>query len=97
MRVWLFLIIEKGKKMLNYIDSYVGKKLKLQRKVFGLTQADLGNRVDISFQQIQKYETGQNRISASMLFKISNVLEVSVEYFFQNKMLVLIIKQYLSK
>ena len=68
--------------MLSYVDSYVGKQLKIKRKNFGLTQTDLGKKVDISFQQIQKYETGQNRISASMLFKISNVLEVSVEYFF---------------
>jgi transcriptional regulator with XRE-family HTH domain len=68
--------------MLNNIDSYVGKKLKEKRKQFGLTQTDLSKQVGISFQQIQKYETGQNRISASMLFKMSNILEVSLEYFF---------------
>ena len=68
--------------MLNTIDSYVGKKLKEKRKKLGLTQTELSKQVGISFQQIQKYETGQNRISASMLFKMSNILEVKLDYFF---------------
>lgn len=71
--------------MLNNIDSYVGKKLKEKRKKFGLTQTELSKQVGISFQQIQKYETGQNRISASMLFKMSNILKVKLDYFFPTK------------
>lgn len=67
----------------NEIDVYVGRRARLLRKVQGVSQSDLGDRIGVTFQQIQKYERGTNRISASMLFKIADALDVRVAYFFE--------------
>lgn len=61
---------------------YVGEKLRVRRKLLRISQGDLGNRIGVSFQQVQKYERGTNRISASMLLDIAEVLNISVGYFF---------------
>ena len=66
----------------NPVDIYVGEKLKERRKLLGLSQTELANMLGISFQQIQKYEKGTNRISASRLVDLSNVLDVNITYFF---------------
>ena len=76
----------------NPVDIYVGERLKERRKSLGLTQTDLANMLLLSFQQILKYEKGTNRISASRLFDISNVLEVNISYFF-NKMPASVLKK----
>ena len=68
----------------NPVDIYVGEKLKERRKLLGLSQTELADMLALSFQQIQKYEKGKNRISASRLVDLSNVLEVSISYFFNN-------------
>ena len=66
----------------NPIDVHVGSRVRLRRNLLGLSQADLGKMLGITFQQIQKYERGSNRIAASRLFKLSEVLVVPVSYFF---------------
>ncbi|MEO1330789.1 MAG: helix-turn-helix transcriptional regulator [Pseudomonadota bacterium] len=69
--------------MANEIDAHVGMRLRQRRWMLGLTQQQLGDRVGIKFQQIQKYETGQNRISASRLWDLARVCETPVSYFFE--------------
>jgi len=69
----------------NPVDIEVGKNLKKRRIFLGLSQTELANMLDISFQQVQKYEKGTNRISASRLVDLSNVLEVNITYFFNEK------------
>ena len=68
--------------MTHPVDIYVGQKLREQRCKLKLTQNDLAEAVGVRFQQIQKYENGSNRISASRLWEVSEVLEVPVSYFF---------------
>ncbi len=65
------------------VDVHVGKQLRMQRIVMGLSQEALAKAVGITFQQVQKYERGINRMSASRLFDFSRVLSVPVSYFFE--------------
>jgi len=69
--------------MPNPVDEIVGKKLRTRRTLLGLSQEALGKEVGVSFQQIQKYERGANRIGASRLYEFSKVLMIPVEYFFE--------------
>lgn len=64
------------------VDAYVGARIGLRRSALGLSQTALAQQLGISFQQVQKYETGQNRISASRLHRAATVLGTSVESFF---------------
>ncbi len=64
------------------VDCYVGARISLRRSALGLSQSALAQRIGVSFQQVQKYETGQNRISASRLHRVAAVLGTSVESFF---------------
>jgi transcriptional regulator with XRE-family HTH domain len=64
------------------VDAHVGDRLRNLREERGLSQEALGQRVDVSFQQIQKYERGANRVGASRLFEFAQVLHVPVESFF---------------
>lgn len=66
----------------NPVDVYVGLKVRIRRKFVGMSQEDLGEAIGLTFQQIQKYERGTNRISASKLFQIGKVLKTGVGYFF---------------
>lgn len=66
----------------NPIDIYVGSRVKARRKEVGMTQQDLAKALGLTFQQVQKYERGANRISASKLFMISGTLDVPIPYFF---------------
>ncbi len=66
----------------NPIDIHVGQRLRLRRTLLGLSQESLGEAVGITFQQLQKYERGANRISASRLFNLAQVLGVPVSFFF---------------
>lgn len=66
----------------NPVDVYVGLRVRQRRTLLGMSQTKLGQSVDLTFQQIQKYETGANRISSSRLFEFANVLHVTVPYFF---------------
>ena len=69
--------------MSHPVDIHVGKKLKQLRVLRGMTQTDVANGLNISFQQVQKYELGRNRISASRLFELSGILDVPPSYFFE--------------
>ena len=64
------------------VDSYVGSRLRLQRTLMGMSQEKLGNSVGLTFQQIQKYERGLNRIGSSRLYQFCKVLDVPVSFFF---------------
>ncbi|MGN0929353.1 MAG: helix-turn-helix domain-containing protein [Alphaproteobacteria bacterium] len=66
----------------NLLDEYVGKRLKLRRVMLHMSQDELASMIGVTFQQVQKYESGANRISASRLFIISKVLQVDVGFFF---------------
>ena len=63
-------------------DIHVGQRLRQRRWMLGLTQQQVGDRVGIKFQQVQKYETGQNRVSASRLWDLAKALNVPVGYFY---------------
>ena len=67
---------------LKRIDEFVGTQLKLRRTFLGISQERLGIMMDLTFQQVQKYEKGLNRISASRLYEISKILNVPISYFF---------------
>lgn len=69
--------------MTHPVDIHVGKRIRHRRWMIGITQQQLAEKVGIKFQQIQKYETGMNRVSASRLWDISEVLGVSVAFFFE--------------
>lgn len=64
------------------VDKHVGKRLRIRRSLLGLSQERLAEQVGVTFQQIQKYERGANRVSSSRLFQFSKVLGVPVDYFF---------------
>lgn len=66
----------------NQIDLHVGRRVRLRRKACGLSQQALATMLGLTFQQVQKYERGTNRISASKLFQIAHALRVPVEFFF---------------
>jgi transcriptional regulator with XRE-family HTH domain len=65
------------------IDQHVGGQLRLRRAQAGLTQTELGSKVGLSFQAVQKYESGENRISASRLYQLARILDVPLSYFFE--------------
>ncbi len=67
----------------NPVDIQVGARVRMRRMLVGLSQEKLGERVGLTFQQIQKYEKGTNRISASRMQQISEALSVPVSYFFE--------------
>jgi transcriptional regulator with XRE-family HTH domain len=69
--------------VLNPVDSQVGSRMRARRLVLGISQEDLGKAVGVSFQQIQKYEKGANRIGASRLQRLSHALQVPIAYFFE--------------
>lgn len=66
----------------NPVDVHVGKRLRERRSVLGITQEKLGKELGLSFQQVQKYERGANRVGASRLFQLCRILEVAPQYFF---------------
>ncbi len=68
----------------NPIDTHVGRRVRLRRTLLGLSQGKLGEAIGLTFQQVQKYELGANRISASRLYALSHVLDVPVPYFFED-------------
>jgi transcriptional regulator with XRE-family HTH domain len=68
----------------NPIDVHVGGRVRLRRTVLGLSQEKLGAAIGLTFQQVQKYERGTNRIGASRLYDLSQVLDVPVAFFFED-------------
>src|SRR6266487_6477041 len=72
-----------AKKAPNPIDRHVGSRVRMRRMMLGMIQEKLGDALGITFQQVQKYEKGTNRIGASRLQHISHILQVAVPFFFE--------------
>ncbi len=68
----------------NPIDIHVGKRVRLRRTLLGMSQEKLGKAINLTFQQVQKYERGTNRIGSSRLYQLSQVLDIPVSYFFDD-------------
>ena len=68
----------------NPIDVHVGSRVRLRRTLLGMSQERLGDALGLTFQQVQKYERGANRIGASRLYDLSRVLETPISYFFED-------------
>jgi transcriptional regulator with XRE-family HTH domain len=68
----------------NYIDVHVGHRIRMRRQFVGMSQEKLGELLGITFQQVQKYEKGSNRISASRLYFTAKILGVPVQFFFDD-------------
>ncbi len=76
--------MKENKKKPNPIDMHVGSRVRLRRNMLGMSQEKLGEHLGITFQQIQKYEKGTNRVGASRLQAIASVLKVPVSFFFED-------------
>ncbi len=72
-----------AKKAPNPIDKHVGSRVRMRRMMLSMSQEKLGNALGLTFQQVQKYEKGTNRIGASRLQQISQILQVPVAFFFE--------------
>jgi transcriptional regulator with XRE-family HTH domain len=72
-----------AKKAPNPIDKHVGSRVRMRRMMLNMSQEKLGDALGLTFQQVQKYEKGTNRIGASRLQQISQILQVPVEFFFE--------------
>jgi len=72
-----------AKKAPNTIDKHVGSRVRMRRMMLSMSQEKLGDALGLTFQQVQKYEKGTNRIGASRLQQISHILQVPVEFFFE--------------
>jgi transcriptional regulator with XRE-family HTH domain len=72
-----------AKKLANPVDQRVGARIRMQRMVHGFSQTEVGKAVGVTFQQVQKYENGVNRVSASRLQQFANVLKVRPDFFFE--------------
>lgn len=68
----------------NPVDIHVGKRVRLRRTLLGMSQEKLGEAIGLTFQQIQKYERGTNRIGSSRLYQLAQVLDIPVSYFFDD-------------
>ncbi len=68
----------------NPVDVHVGARLRQRRTLLGMNQTNLGNAIGVTFQQVQKYEKGTNRISASRLFDLSRMFDVPIQHFFDD-------------
>ncbi len=69
----------------NSIDCYVGARIRLRRKMLGMSQTELGEKIGVTFQQIQKYEKGTNRVGASRLQRICGALDAPIVFFFEGQ------------
>ena len=72
-----------AKRILNPTDKHVGSRLRMRRLMLDMSQADLADGLGLTFQQVQKYEKGTNRVSASRLQHLSQILQVPVSFFFE--------------
>ena len=78
------MVDKENKKKPNPTDVHVGSRIRLRRNMLGMSQEKLGENLGITFQQIQKYEKGTNRVGASRLQAISNILGVPVSFLFED-------------
>jgi transcriptional regulator with XRE-family HTH domain len=70
-------------KLARRVDAYVGERIRERRTALGLTQDHLASALEISYQQVQKYETGANRVSAGRLYEVAKKLDVDIAFFFE--------------
>jgi transcriptional regulator with XRE-family HTH domain len=75
-----------GEQQHNAVDAHIGGKIQLRRNLLKLSQKNLGEHLGVSFQQIQKFEKGSNRVSAAQLFEIAKLLQVDISFFFEGLM-----------
>ena len=68
---------------MSAIDTLVGQRIKARRQALNMTQSQLADQIGVTFQQVQKYENGSNRVSAARLYEIANVFDVSITFFFE--------------
>jgi transcriptional regulator with XRE-family HTH domain len=73
-----------AKRNADPIDVHVGNRVRMRRTLIGMSQEKLGDRLGLTFQQVQKYEKGSNRVSAGRLFRLSEILGVSVQFFYDD-------------
>ena len=78
------VLLSVPKKQANPIDAQVGNRVRLRRMLVGMSQEKLGEMLGLTFQQVQKYEKGVNRIGAGRLFEVANILGVPVSYFYED-------------
>src|SRR6266566_7737771 len=71
------------KKQANPIDAQVGNRVRIRRMLIGMSQERLGDLLGLTFQQVQKYEKGVNRIGAGRLFEVSRILGVPIDFFYE--------------
>lgn len=74
----------RGTRRPNPIDAHVGSRVRMRRMLLGMSQEKLGEHLGLTFQQVQKYEKGVNRIGASRLYDMANVLGVAVQFFYED-------------
>ncbi len=74
--------VERGSRKPNPIDAHVGTRVRMRRMMLGMSQEKLGDSLGLTFQQVQKYEKGTNRIGASRLFDLARVLGVPIQFFY---------------
>jgi transcriptional regulator with XRE-family HTH domain len=72
-----------AKKQANPVDAHVGNRMRLRRMIIGLSQEKMGEMLGLTFQQVQKYEKGVNRIGAGRLYQIADILSVPIAYFYE--------------
>ncbi|MCE0743195.1 helix-turn-helix domain-containing protein [Acetobacter sicerae] len=75
---------EDGGTRVSDLDAHVGARIRLRRTMLGMSQEKLGEAISLTFQQVQKYERGTNRVSASRLFEIAKVLDVPIGFFYDD-------------
>ena len=78
--------VKKRPRVTTSVDVYIGARMRDRRIALGLTQEELGQKLGVSFQQVQKYENGSNRVSAARLFEICEALDVSLASMFERKL-----------
>ena len=71
--------------VINPIDKHVGSRVRMRRRMLDMSQTDLANALGLTFQQVQKYEKGSNRIGAARLQHLSQILQVPVPFFFEGR------------
>lgn len=67
----------------NFVDVHVGSRIRMRRQLIGMSQEKLGELLGITFQQVQKYENGRNRVSAGRLYELAKALGVTIQYFYE--------------
>ena len=79
-----YLMADPGENRASPVDVHVGARIRLRRTLLGMSQERLGDALGLTFQQVQKYERGANRVGASRLFDLSRILDVPISFFYDN-------------